>query len=264
MINHARTLLLNVDGTAGGFGGHPGDEYIPPDYRRVELGSLQSVYQALFGSNPDRVALNYRARRLLALLHSTPLVEYALAWDSRITYDVSPLDAFFDELFRLEVTGIDTADRLYLVGDPQFDDRQGRSYVEWLVEISTSTTVRIRRRTPPVSENTYTFTTAGGVSSLVPLQGEDLQIRFEPSLGNQWLVSGYVRPAEDLGQLESSLRSLGEPLLVKIFRIATPKGKEEPYQTYRNCWERHDDFAYRLSGFLMAYLDRVEELRREG
>ena len=48
MINHARTLLLNLDGSGSGFTGDPGEEYIPPTFKAQSLGNLVSVYRILF------------------------------------------------------------------------------------------------------------------------------------------------------------------------------------------------------------------------
>lgn len=89
MINHARTLLMNVAG-APGFNGELGEEIVPPDFIPAALpGSINTLRRTLFGADPDRVMLNYRARQLMQVLHSTPLVEYVTSLDSRITYDFS-------------------------------------------------------------------------------------------------------------------------------------------------------------------------------
>lgn len=263
MINHARTLLMNVDGSPSGFAGEVGEEYIPPLYRKLKLtGPLQSVYRVLYGSNPDRVFLNYRTRQLMSLIHNTDLADYVTAMDPRITYDTGPLDDLFYNLFQIQVVPeIGLTKRLFLVGDLQPDVVQGRCYAQWRVEVLTSSTVNVRRQTPPVQEIVYDYTTTEGLSSLIPLPGSTLQFRIEPQNGAVWRVQGYARPAPNLTVLEAGLRRLGEPIIVQLFQVATPAGKVEPYPTFRNCWERHPLFAYRLAGLLMAYLYRVESLR---
>jgi hypothetical protein len=81
MINHARTLLLNGHTTG------PGAEYISPDYKPKKLtGTLQNVWNMLYGKDLDDYAKNYRTRQLMTILHSTDLVKYVYALDPRVTY----------------------------------------------------------------------------------------------------------------------------------------------------------------------------------
>ena len=262
MINHARTLLANLSGVTSGYAGYPGEEYIPPAFRKLALGNLDSVYRVLFGSNPDPVFVNYRVRQLMHAVHSTELSDYVYALDSRVTYDTSPIDELFYDLFQTHINpGSGVTETLYLVGDSKPDTDQGRCYREWFIEVLTGTTVRVTRQTPPPSQQVYEFTTTDGLSSLVPLPGSELQIRFEPSVSASWRVVSYARPSRSLGDLERELQKIGEPLLVRLFRVTSVEGRQEPYLTFRNCWQRHTDQAYRLSGLLLAYIYRVEALR---
>lgn len=85
MINHARTLLLNISGADTATA--PGDEYIPPDFRPVDIDEATAAVRAvLFGPSPDRSLLNVRARQYMTLLHETELAPFAVAFDSRVTY----------------------------------------------------------------------------------------------------------------------------------------------------------------------------------
>src|SRR5271166_5753626 len=98
MINHLRTVLLNVSGSNLPPDNYPGEEYVPPTYyARVLRGGVAQAYQLLFGSMPDRALLNLRLRELLSIIHSTELAIYATNLDSRITY--LPWDtSVFDQL----------------------------------------------------------------------------------------------------------------------------------------------------------------------
>lgn len=96
MINHARTLLLNIPANRTQMQ-DPGYEYIPDTFRPVSLnGPLQILRRALFGSNPDNYFLNVRARELLGYIHETELAEYLYALDPRITYWPPTAANFFD------------------------------------------------------------------------------------------------------------------------------------------------------------------------
>jgi hypothetical protein len=72
----------------------------------------------------------------------------------------------------------------------------------------------------------------------------------------KWRVEGFLRPTSDLYSIEEGLRSVGEPYLLQLFGVSN----EEPYLTFRNCWERHPEFAYRLGGLVLAMIYRTEEI----
>jgi hypothetical protein len=86
MINHARTLLLNIPARRTQMQ-DPGYEYIPDAFQPVRLNTaLHLLRRALFGANPDNYFLNIRARELLGYIHETELAQYVYALDPRITY----------------------------------------------------------------------------------------------------------------------------------------------------------------------------------
>lgn len=96
MINHARTLLLNISANRTQLQ-DLGYEYIPAAYNAVKLNaSLSTLRRALFGSNPDNYFLNVRARELLGYIHETELAQYVEALDSRITYWPPGRTEFFE------------------------------------------------------------------------------------------------------------------------------------------------------------------------
>lgn len=71
-----------------------------------------------------------------------------------------------------------------------------------------------------------------------------------------WNVSVRVNPTPALTTVLPNLEFLGEPLYLELFGVA-PK---EPYLTFRNLWQNHPLPAYRLSGIVLAYIYRVNEL----
>lgn len=96
MINHARTLLLNINRRRM-HASDVGYEYIPPEFKPVQLSpTLNLVHQTLFGSAPDNYFLSYRARELLGYIHTTELVKYVYAFDPRVTYWPETSRQFFE------------------------------------------------------------------------------------------------------------------------------------------------------------------------
>jgi len=137
VINHARTLLMNIDGD--GYGGFPGDEYIPPAYHSLNLpGYVDQIRKYLFGPSPDRMLLNYRTRQYMSLLHSTELLEFLTDLDPRITYRVNQQDLFADQLYAPVYLPINCGNQqLFFVGEVGPPDVFGKMYHQWRVRVLT-------------------------------------------------------------------------------------------------------------------------------
>jgi hypothetical protein len=136
MINHARTLLLNIPGTAY-MPGVLGEEYIPA-YTPVKLPAyLQSARKILFGSTPDKVFLNFRAYELLSLIHNTELAEFVYALDPRVTYWPQKVSEFYQAAKKINVTRVGGTNdsKIYVTGDPVADVRRGTIVGEYSVKL---------------------------------------------------------------------------------------------------------------------------------
>ncbi len=178
MINHARTLLLNLrpDPTYR----IVGEEFIPAQFTPLTLPSyLDDLHKQLFGQRPDRLMSNYRGRQLLNLLHSTELVEFVTQLDSRITYSQS--DVFFSHPFnRLNVvqrSGPVTV--VYPYGEyvPP-GDISGTVHHSWEVTQIDGLQLRVERLTKPYDSQVQTLSAANGISSPLSLLGTGLGFSF--------------------------------------------------------------------------------------
>jgi hypothetical protein len=89
MINHARTLLMNIHPKRANYAdtGFTGYEYVPADFVPVRLpAAVNTVRNVIFGSNPDGLFCGLRAQELLSYVHETEFAEYVYALDKRVTY----------------------------------------------------------------------------------------------------------------------------------------------------------------------------------
>ena len=75
---------------------------------------------------------------------------------------------------------------------------------------------------------------------------------------NVWTVSARANPAPAITSVLPNLEFLGEPTYLELFGVAP----EEPYKTFQNLWEDHPLPAYRLSGMVLAFIYRMNELLR--
>lgn len=257
MLNHTRTLLLNQSTTAVPGNYVPGDELVAEGYTSVSLSSsLLSVRRALFGSDPDRYMLNYRLRQFMAILHATPLVEFVLAQDSRVTYPEPDQTLLARTLYQPQVLGRDGT--LTVLGTPAAPDTGGRMKHVLRVTRLDADTVQIRRQTPPMTVTRIEMTETDGVSSVMDLVDLGYRFRLHQSVpGDSWTVDVVLRPQWDLARILTNLASLGETVFLELFGVPA----EEPYLSWRNLWYHGRDPLLRLGAVLLALAYRTEERR---
>jgi hypothetical protein len=96
MINHARTLLLNMPASMNRRT-EPGYEYMEPNFKPIALPrALDAAHKIFFGANPDNYFANFRVRELLHYIHQTELESYLYRFDPRVTYWPERHKHFFD------------------------------------------------------------------------------------------------------------------------------------------------------------------------
>jgi hypothetical protein len=261
MYNHARTLLMNLTGSTGIFADTPGDELIPAEYQQLDLPTyLHTVRTHLFGVIPDRAMLNYRSAQLLTLIETTELQSHVLALDSRITYGNAGDQLWVPETFKPKVNQYvgTSANQLTVVGKAISPDSSGLSYYDYQIETD-GVDIHVERLTSPSCSITEPIELTDGLSQIVNLPLSGYRVRVSSTDPAAWRLRGYLRPTSSLSSIAESLQSIGEPYLLSLFGVSDA----EPYLTFRNCWKRHPEFAYRLGGLVLAVIYRTEELRNE-
>jgi hypothetical protein len=259
MFNHARTLLLNLDGGPGYFPECPGEELIPGGYEKLELPTYLDVFRSrFFGADPDRAMLNYRSWQLLQLVEATELQSHILALDSRITYDLNVNRLSLQNTFLPKVMqqGGTSAQTLTIAGTPIKPDASGKATFDYQINI-VNPNIQIKRLTFPLIDVQHLLDLTDGLSPYfaLPLSGYKFCVNTTDEAVS-WRIQGYLRPQNSLSEIEKGLHSIGEPYLLQLFGTSSA----EPYATFRNCWERHPEFAYRLGGIVLAMIYRTEEI----
>lgn len=262
MINHLRTLLMNVSRNSSDFQEFPGDEFIDPDFlpvvaRGFSAPGLQQIRDLLFGISPDRLFLNFRVQQIMGLLESTDLRDYVKYHDRRITYRANDT-SFFDKLtFQPRVTGGTVVNAVHLSGTPNSPDTLGISNHRFsLSVIGNSLTVSVSGRF--ISETAYTLSYTDGFSQAIPLPGTGLGFRLEQSkvVNGGATIVVWLRPTLNLADLEPKFKRLPAETYTYLFGQTAV----EPYLTFKNCWESHPQLPYRMAGILLAYAFRLSEL----
>lgn len=292
MLNHARTLLLNVHANFGA----PGDEIIPNDFQPVTLnGSLTAVRHALFGAKPDRIMLNYRAQQLLAIVQRTELQEYVTKLDSRLTYDPSQATGLYSHPFGLTFSLLagDPAE-LYGEGTPGVEsDVTGRVRYEWrirfidsesedgcsavvdlldLFEISSPLAIcpsdaglpqAVIATRPAAATETADLVSTSSLSQSVQLPGTGYAFKVRMPVADQlYSAVADVRPRLDAAGLLQRLEAVGEPSQLGLFGVGSQAGNSEPLKTFYQLWRNSDEAPYRLAAATMALIYQTEAARR--
>jgi hypothetical protein len=260
MINHARTLLLNVAGSSSQSSDN-GEEYIPPSFAPLRLPTyLQTPHNVLFGTAPDRYFLNFRARELLQLLHLTELAEFVYALDPRVTYWPETTAKFFGPAAKISIdaSSLNSHSQLFISGDDAADLGGGKSQREYVIVVSGSNAETRLVTTGDTSSTPLVLTDAA--SQPIPLPKSPLSFRLVNAAdGDTWTVITVARPAPAITTLLPILELLGEPVFLELFGV----NPAEPYATFKNLWFDHPNAAYRLGGLLLAMIYRTNEVRNQ-
>lgn len=187
MINHARTLLLNQPRRKTHYS-DIGYEYVPADYRPVELPPTLSVVRNLFfGAAPDNYFLNYRCRELLAYLHTTELSEYVYALDPRVTYWPELNKPFLEPTSRrVSITQTYGAPKRFTItGNLRALNSLGHAYNQYTIDLYREETVGdeivLKLKLQPVGRNSPAIVTEVASPSSPPiltLPGTEVKLRL--------------------------------------------------------------------------------------
>lgn len=260
MYNHARTLLVNLPGASGFASDVPADELIPQDFNPTNLPRyLLQFRQDMFGTDPDRGMLNYRAQQLLSLISSTELQQYVTDLDPRITYADADPSLMLAETFEPVVSPFTVvgSSNLTVLGSQISPDVTGQTRYHYVVKTDAGNLL-ISTQHSTAQDTVTPLVLTSGLSQAVPLPLSGYSVRVNTTAdGNVWSVKGTRRPTRSLLEVLESMRNKQAESYLKLFG-SQPKG---PYKTFYNCWNSHPEMAYQLGGIVMAMIYRTQELR---
>tara|TARA_Y100000034_G_scaffold126745_1_gene178450 strand:- start:615 stop:1397 length:783 start_codon:yes stop_codon:yes gene_type:complete len=258
MVNHARTLLMNVDGATRPAIGYLGEEYIPATFPAVNTPTaVTKVHDILFGLEPDYVFMNYRAAELMRLLHSTELKSYVTDLDPRITYDNGD-STFFDMIYGSTINTVTDDPNLKpaILERYAVDNIRGRMYDNWDVVLSGGTVTTTNMTTGHIASAVFSLTS--NISPRYSLPDSGLSIIFTASGAltgtGRWVVTTIAKPTT-LSTMEESIRNVGGEYLSYLFDGAAP------YSVFKSIWNQHELGHYRLAAAVLAVIYRTEQIR---
>ena len=88
-----------------------------------------------------------------------------------------------------------------------------------------------------------------------------LKVQINTAIGSDtWLVDYTGKPQSDMDPINraAQVASVG----VAAFEDLFPR--RAPFNLFRQLWEQHTEFTYKMSGVLLAMMYRTNELRVNG
>lgn len=212
MINHARTLLLNTTQANAVIRPETGAEYVPADFRPVNLSPpLRTLRRVLFGSDPDVRFLNLRVRELMGYIHQTELAEFVYALDPRVTYWPVQEEAFFDSSRKtLTITQIKGAPRrIAVTGTFQANNSLGRTLQQYLLTMgdevlspSATRTVALLQRLGRIGPDIAEEVGDAGNPAILTLPDTTLKARLDSNTNTAQYYGRLLTEVNDILVLE--------------------------------------------------------------
>lgn len=256
MPNMARTLLLNVPGSATQSAGVFA-EYVPPYYNAVPMTSgLMTVRRALFGGDPDADGRDLSVWRYMRILHSTEYSDWLTQLDPRITYNgkESKLDVPFGTFVSADAAAFQ------FVGETGLGGSDGKLRAAWRIE---QVTLAIYRITDLQTQRavTHTVSLQDGMTEFMTFPGRpDFKVRIQTGLltASSWAVNHLSAPGPAMDPINRAAQASN--IGVEAYNELFPS--RAPFTLFKQLWEQHSLFPYKMSGYLLALIYRTEEMRR--
>lgn len=274
MINHFRTLLLNRASNDFSYPAYYAEEFVDPDYQPLPLPEpYGSIRRILFGENADRLYENYRAREYVSIVGSSRLREVLTAFDSRLTHTAEQVSPLVPCYAWQVAQGYCETMQWRLLGDysrthdPILDRK-------WRIKLLSNSALTIRTATG--EDQTLDYEWEAGlplgrrVIKPIELPGSDLHFLFHESdifpegYGPTVWLTVISRPLKTCLDVLDDLNSVAqdnETLLRDLFGESSGRNREEPWQTFYNCFYSHPSRILQLAGVLSAYVYGLESLR---
>lgn len=258
MINHGRTLLLNVSGSLSPEDPYPGEQIVPENfYARILTSPLRAGRAMLLGDNPDRAMMNWRLQELLTCIHSVGLADYLTFLDPRVTYWPFNNDLYLRFLAGPTATQTFGATQSLTFIRYQAEATPGdRIYLQWKLRVIDPTTVEIQSTNDAgqVVIDTETYSFDAGISTVVELPGAPLAVRFSQVTNTRWDLAWLLPPRRPLAETITEISSkLNQVIREAIFG----DGNDEPYRTFQNLWDNNEQLPHRAAGLTLAVIYRL-------
>jgi hypothetical protein len=265
MLNHFRTLLLNLSYDDNG------NEHIPDNFNALQLASpFKEIYNILFPQGSSRYYRQFLANSYLSIIDAAGLSDELLKFDPRISYSLD--DADFFKIYRYSNPAISSIHHpIFIYGNYRGIETNTSFYDNFLItqvdnteEVLIYSTVRKiyingnqSFKTPDIEARVLLDLSNGSVTSPVLIGSTGISFvisgveTFTDTSNKTWQ---FLVEAPFKFNINSVLDRLKAYDTKQLFNFA-PK---VDVSNYMNLWNQHFNDVYRLAGFLLAYVTKLD------
>jgi hypothetical protein len=262
VINHIRTLLLNLPQAVGAAAG---DEYVPTEARtRTLTPRLASIRKILLGASPDRLFANYRLYMLMQAIHESSLADLAIATDARLTYlrrNGRMLDDFPSNAFGITQTVI-AGDEAVISQSSTMPliDPSGicKHRIRLQVDSDTVTWRWLSAARPPLTIAKPAAGSNGLLDLALPPGGYVISVSDVP--GTTLLLDVAYEPTETLQDIIDNLQDIGVAVTDAIMGGTERAVPPAPYDRLLQSWQEPKTPLDRVAAAALTLAYRTEEL----
>ena len=258
MYNQFRTLLMNLP-----YADTP-SEHIPPVYGKglTLPSSLQDFYNLLYPIASSRFYKLFLTNNYLQLVNGTPYSDLITDLDSRVTYTNLDFQNYFKINRNSNPVSTNTAFPLFVFGNYQVTQNSVNlsDYIQ-VQQLSNTANISVTSlSTGTVYIPTVLLAFTDNLSQLVtiPTTGLSFQIsgvNFTGNSNKQWTFYSETPYQFDMSSVYSKLYN--NPGVVEAM-LAYDRDNNNVY--YENLWRQDPDLIYRMTGIILAYVSRVNNI----
>lgn len=264
MLNHFRTLLLNLDPKEEG-------EHIPSKFTPIPLPrKLENIHLALFPETASRFYRMVLAHTYLNIIDSAGLTDEVKAYDNRISYDLTNSDFFKVNIISNPKTS-NLQFPIFVSGQlTQFDDREYYYDVFLIQQKEDSLNISVYSRTKAKyllglsefedkNDALIPLSFSGGASNICFAGSSGLRFNiggtnslFQDTGNKTWEFTAESPIKIDIPSIFESLLALDPFKILKSFKV--------DIADYEHIWNDQKNILYKLAAFLLAYVKVLDSL----
>jgi len=260
MLNHDRTLLLNLDYVAN-------SEHIPSEFKAMQLPKeLQAIYDILFPQGSSRYYKLFLAQNYLSVIFAAGLSADLEKFDKRISYSV--LDNEYFKINRVSNPDISDFNFPIFISGSYNNVARNKYYFDHFEIQQVGNTNRVTVYSPVNNlyhSETESFTMYDPARAEIMLEGV---VRIS-NTGISFAIAGLDITSTERKRWSFIVEAPYTFDFTTVYNNLVTSDKvdglfqfkpEIAVTNYDNLWTMHYNPVYKLAGLLLAYIEKVNSI----
>lgn len=268
MLNHARTLLLNLSYESE-------EEHIPPNYNKRALSQdLSLLYNTLFPVSSSRNYKFFLCHNYLNLIEAAGMTSHVLAYDPRVSYSLDTTQ-FFKVSRETTPISSDPDYPIFVLGELQSVNNSDYTFDTFVIRqfedqslVSVYSRMKSKYIDPAGGDDLYsvdvatrpvTFSSSDisdemgiGETGLSFVIGRKTGTSFTDTSYKYWEFSAETPYRVDILSIITGIENLNGMHKLKKYGVDISE--------YENMWNYHFNSVYKFAAFILAYVKVIDSL----